>query len=265
MRQRGHNSQRFRGRVEHSSQSRAAVFILLFAQRPRFVLHDIFVNRRHQCPRRFQRTRKLELVKQHSKLADGLPRRRGDGIIGASPRSCVRWIRHLALEISSNHGQRATSQITEPVCQVRVVALHQRVEGKRSILPKHNLAQQKIAQRIRTQHVEDGLGAHDVAARLRHLVFFKQQPAVSHNRFRHRQPRGHEKSRPIHAVESNDLFSDHLHIGRPVFLERLLRPRMGRTISDGGDVIRQRIQPHIDNVLGIVGHRDAPRKSRTAD
>ena len=152
------------------------------------------------------------------------PRCLGNDVIRSrfrAPRA--RRIRHLALEIAGDHGQRAAGQIAQPIRQIGVVALHQRIEGKRSILPKHDFAQQKITQRVRAEHVENRFRTHDVAARLRHLALFKQQPSMRHNRLRHRQSRRHQKRRPVDAMEADDFFANHLHVGGPEFLECLLR------------------------------------------
>src|SRR6266853_6553127 len=66
-------------------------------------------------------------------------------------------------------------------------------------------------------------------------------------------------------MEADNLLADHLQVCGPVFLEGFLRPLVGRAKSDGRDVIRQRVQPHVDHMLGIVRYRNTPRKSRSAD
>ncbi len=66
-----------------------------------------------------------------------------------------------------------------------------------------------------------GVGAHDVAARLAHLVVLEQQPAVRENALRQRQVRGHQERRPVDGVEAHDLLADQVQIGRP----QILRPQ----------------------------------------
>ena len=66
-------------------------------------------------------------------------------------------------------------------------------------------------------------------------------------------------------MEANDLFPNHLHIGGPELLERLLRSSVRRSVADGSDVVRQRVQPDVNHMLRVVGHGDAPGKSRAAD
>jgi len=47
--------------------------ILLFAESPRLVLHNVLVHHRDQGPGRFQSARKLELIEQRTEFTDGLP------------------------------------------------------------------------------------------------------------------------------------------------------------------------------------------------
>ena len=61
------------------------------------------------------------------------------------------------LKVTRDHRQRAACQIAEPVGQIGVEALHQRVERKRAILSEHDLAHQKVAQRVSAQHFQNRL------------------------------------------------------------------------------------------------------------
>jgi len=95
----------------------------------------------------------------------------------------MRGIGYLSLEIARNHGQGTAGQVAKSIRQIGVVALHQRVEAKRSILTENDFAQKKIAEGVGAERINDGFGAHDISARLRHLAFFKQQPAVRGDAF----------------------------------------------------------------------------------
>ena len=82
------------------------------------------------------------------------------------------------------------------------------------------------------------------------------------NPLRQRQSRRHQKRRPVHTVKAHNLFSDHVYVRRPVAFKLccVLRP-----VPERRHIIRQRIQPHINHVLRIVRHRDAPSKRAAAD
>ncbi len=207
--------------------SRAAPGSLRLFSRPgptvRF--RQYICRRRRPVPRRFRARARTGTDRTGRRIPDRLSRSFRNRIVAGSFRRSMRGIRHLSLEVPRNHGQRAAGEIAESVSQIGVVALHQRVERERSILPEHDFAQQEIPQSIGAEHVKNRLGAHDVAARLRHLALFKQQPAVRNDRLGHRQAGGEQKCRPVHAMEAHDFFADHVHIGGPVFLEPLARRR----------------------------------------
>src|SRR5580704_4286450 len=66
-------------------------------------------------------------------------------------------------------------------------------------------------------------------------------------------------------METNNFLADHVDVSRPVLLERLLRAGVSRAISDRGEVISQSVEPDVNHMLRVVGHRDAPGKGRAAD
>ncbi len=76
--------------------------------------------------------------------------------------------------------------------------------------------------------------------------------------------RRHQKRRPVDAVEAADLLADQVQVGRPELFEPL--PIFGRigTIAQRRNVVGQRVQPHVDHVLLVAGHGNAPRKTRPA-
>ena len=170
MRQRGHNAQRFCRGVQNCRQPRPAVFVVVFFHvlryHPRLHLDDVFVHRSDQSPRGFQRARKVIFAEQRVEIVDRLRRQFRDRRIRFAMRRGLGGIRHFAPEISRDHGQRAARQIAQIVGQIGVVALHQRVERKRSVLSEHNFAQKKIPQRIVAQNSGHAFRPHNVAARL---------------------------------------------------------------------------------------------------
>ena len=66
-------------------------------------------------------------------------------------------------------------------------------------------------------------------------------------------------------MEAHNFFADHVHIGRPVAFQLLLVRRIVGAKANRGHVIGQRIEPDVDHVLGIAGHRNAPLERRAAD
>ena len=79
---------------------------------------------------------------------------------------------------------------------------------------------------------------------------------------RQRDAGRHQEGRPIDGMEADDVLADDMHIRRPVALE-LRRLLIGE--ADAGEVIGQRVDPHIHNVLRVARHRDAPIEGGARD
>ncbi len=71
-------------------------------------------------------------------------------------------------------------------------------------------------------------------------------------------PSAHQKRRPVNGVEPDNVLADHMDIGRPVFPALRAFVRIARR----RDVIGERIDPHIHDVLGIVGYWNTPIERR---
>ncbi len=79
---------------------------------------------------------------------------------------------------------------------------------------------------------------------------------------RHFNAGRHQEGRPIDRVEAHDVLADHVQRGRPVALEFFA---VGVGEADAGDVIGQRVHPHIHDVLVVAGHADAPVEGGARD
>src|SRR2546423_1056829 len=101
------------------------MLVLLFAQCPRFVLDNVFIDGGDQRPREFQSTRKLLLLKELVELAYRVLRQRGNHVFGAGVGRASRWIGNFAVEITSDHRKGATSKISQSVDEIGIVALRQ--------------------------------------------------------------------------------------------------------------------------------------------
>ena len=81
---------------------------------------------------------------------------------------------------------------------------------------------------------------------------------MRHHCFRQRQPGRQQKRRPVHAMKARNLFPDHVQLRRP----ELLKPAfIVGPVAQRCDVIRQRIEPDVDDVRLVTRHRDAPLKA----
>ena len=106
--------------------------------------------------------------------------------------------------------------------------------------------------------VEDGFGADYVAAGLRHLRFFEEEPAVGGDGFGQRQAGGEQECGPVDAVEADDLFADEVEVGGPVLFELGLLGGVVAAVADGGHVVGEGVEPDVDDVFFVAGDGDAP-------
>ena len=64
----------------------------------------------------------------------------------------------------------------------------------------------------------------------------------------------HQHGRPDNRVESHNFLADDVDAG-PVFLVVIIAVIL---IAQRGDIVAQGVHPHIDHVLGVKVHGDAP-------
>ena len=74
--------------------------------------------------------------------------------------------------------------------------------------------------------------------------------------------RRHQKRRPVDGVEADDVLADEMHVRRPPAPEGFV---VAAPEAERRDVVRQRIEPDVDDVIGIAGPRDAPGDRRSGD
>ena len=67
----------------------------------------------------------------------------------------------------------------------------------------------------------------------------------------------HQEDGPVDRMETNDILSDQMQVSGPQ-LRKLLRAVSIRIVPDPRDIVGQRVQPHIGNVLRIKVYRDSP-------
>src|SRR6185437_13856752 len=72
----------------------------------------------------------------------------------------------------------------------------------------------------------------------------------------------HQESRPIDAVKADDVLAYRMKIGRPEGCE-ISTFRLG--ITERRDVVRERVEPHIDDMARIARHRNAPGEAGARD
>ena len=128
-------------------------------------------------------------------------------------------------------------------------------------------ADRAIGQEVVAVGVEPEVG-HEVGRgdlverRLAHLLATDQQPAVDVPVARRFEPGRQQHRRPVDAVEPDDVLADEMY-GRPPPGELGLLTRL--PVAGGGDVVRQRVEPHVGDVALVPRDRHAPLQRRAAD
>ncbi len=76
---------------------------------------------------------------------------------------------------------------------------------------------------------------------------------------------GHQERGPVDAVEAADLLADEVHVGGPEFCEARLVGGIVGAVAERGDVVGQRVEPDVDDVLFVARHGNAPGEAGAAD
>ena len=72
------------------------------------------------------------------------------------------------------------------------------------------------------------------------------------------RPRGQKKCGPVDAVEAADLLADHVDVGGPVFFKSRLVLGSVAAVAESGNVVGERIPPHVDDVLLVAREPEFP-------
>ena len=117
--------------------------------------------------------------------------------------------------------------------------------------------QDEIAHRVYAEEVDKVFCVNDVALRFAHFAAVHQKPRVTEHLLRQRQVERHEENRPVDGVETDDVLADEVQVCRPITLE-LLGGVAVAVVTDAGDVVCERVEPNIHDVLVVKIDRNAP-------
>mmetsp|Transcript_10281 Transcript_10281/g.24116 ORF Transcript_10281/g.24116 Transcript_10281/m.24116 type:complete len:538 (+) Transcript_10281:1121-2734(+) len=155
-------------------------------------------------------------------------------------------------------------QIAEGVRELGVVHQHQALLTEGDVLPEGGCVRQVEAEGIRRELVELLVRVDHVAEGLGHLLpLLVVDEAVRKDSLGEREVARHEHARPDHAVEPDDVLADEVARRRPELGVGAVGP------IAAGDVVGERIEPHVHHVLlrrlqlGVLRDRDPPVERRT--
>ena len=252
--QRRHDANGVEQVVEHGGK---ADFVrLVLGEHPRGSFVDVFVGARNDLKNLNQRVLQLRFVNTVVHLGF----ERGD--LGNQIRvkfAALAFNRQRAAEIFFRHRHGARHKVAKAVGEVGVDAVDHDLIGEGAVRAERHLAQDVIADRVRAVAFAQHKGIHHVAQRLGHLLTVKGDPAVHRQMLGERLLERHEHGRPDNRVKAHDVFGDHVHVGRPVFVVVVVGVVQ---IAQRGDIVRERVDPHIDDVLFVKGDGNAPLEGR---
>ncbi len=257
---RGHDWQEQHGRDAHrlghveQHLAEPAGRLGILGQGPRPGLLDVLVRRAEQPIDRVGAV--VQRVDVHRR-AIGRERLRGRG----GQRSRFAGRRDAPAGVALGHAADPAHQVAEVVGQVGVVALLEALPREVAVAAVRHFLHQVQPQRIRAEPI-GGLQRIDRRAeRLAHLLALEVDPAVAEHLPRQGLARRHQHRRPHDGVEARDVLADDVQAGRPPLGQPI---RIG-AVADRGDVVDERVEPHVDDALRIVRHRDAPGLPGAAD
>ena len=250
-----HDPQGFCQIVHYCIQFRLLFRIL--SQDPRGLFINIFIRPSYHDPDFFQRHVEGEFIHLGFHLGS---RAGGDGLQVAVDVVLGLAFRNKAAAVFLDHGNGSGNQVAQVVGQVVVHSLQHHLIGEDAVLPEGVLPQQEVFQGVDAVALDEDHRIHHVFALggfgLGNLFAAQQQPAVTQNLLRQRQVCTHQHGRPDHRMEPDDFLAHQVHVRRPVFVIQFRFIR----IAQCGDVVGQRIQPYIDDMLFIDRNRNPPVK-----
>ena len=122
----------------------------------------------------------------------------------------------------------------------------------------------EIADSVNAEDVHKIVRVDDIALGLGHLFTALQQPGVAEDLFGKRHAQSHQEDRPVDGVETDDVLADQMKVGGPVLIKERITVAVG-IVAQAGDIVAQRIEPHIDDVTGREIDRDAPGEGGARD
>lgn len=160
----------------------------------------------------------------------------------------------------SRRARDAAEQVTQPHLEALLVALDDEGVAVLGVVGDAAGVDQEVAQGVDAPAVEGEERVDDVAGGLGHLAGVDEPVGVAEHAARQRQVQRHQQRRPVHAVEAHDVLADDVDVGGPAAPRALRAGDRGVPVGVPrlGDVVDQRVDPHVDGLARVAGHGDAP-------
>ncbi len=243
----GHIAQRFQQTVHNGGKFFLIAWV--FGERPRFVFHDVFVGGADELPDGHERLVQRHLGKTFFHFGNGGARQlRKLFFNGRSGRGG-----NFSVAVFDRHGQGAAHQVAQIVGQMGVEPEHKGLFRKVGIQAEDHVAQQEVAKSVESVLVFQIQRPDDVAQALGHFAGIRIPVAVHVEMLIRFDARSLEHGRPVNAVRFQNILGDEMLGLAPEFMKvRAVR------ISHGGDVVDERVKPHIGDIFVVKRQLDAP-------
>ena len=228
---------------------------LVLGELPRGGLVDILVRALDALERFVEAVLQLELV-HLGLIAAAQTGQQLDERVVLRPGLALR--RERPAEVFLDHRRRPGDEVAEVVGEVDVDRVDEQLVREVAVGAERERAQQEEAQRVHAEPLGQHIGIDDVALRLRHLAAVNDEPAVAVDMLRQRLFEAHEHRGPDDRVEADDLLADDVYRG-PVFRIVVV---FFVLIAEGRDIVGQRVEPDIDDMLRVERDGDAPGERR---
>ena len=240
--------------VEHCCQS--VLRSLILCKLPRLCLIDILIASLEEIEYLCQRIRNMKSVHVLLDLADSSCHMSVQVIIDALIVANAPVLGN-ATEIFVAHGDCTVHEIAHCIGKLGVHALDHQLPGDDAVIFKRHLVKDEVTDRVNAENSCQIVRVDNIALGLAHLAAALEQPRMAEDLLRKRNIQRHKEDRPVNSMETNNILTDQMEVRRPVLLEALGMVAV-RIISDTRDVVGQRIQPYIGDMLRIEIDRDAP-------
>ena len=240
--------------VKHCRQS--VLRSLILCKLPRLCLIDIFVASLEEIEYLCQRIRNMKSFHVLLDLADSSCHMSVKVIIDALIVANAPVLGN-ASEIFVAHGDCTVHEIAHCIGKLGVHALDHQLPGDDAVIFKRHLVKHEVTDRVDAEYSCQIVRVDNITLGLAHLAAALEQPRMTEDLLRKRNIQRHKEDRPVNSMEANNVLTDQMEIRRPILLEAL-RMVAVRIISDTRDVVGQRIQPYIGDMLRIEIDRDTP-------
>ena len=177
---------------------------------------------------------------------------------------CVVYLcrcRYNTAKVLVYHGNCSVNKVAESVYKVAVKFCNKHFVGNRAVTKVRHFRKSVVSHTICTNKVCKIVGVHYISSGLAHFVHARQKPWVTENLFGHRLTESHKNYRPVNCVETKNVLSYNLKVGRPVLFVKLTA--FIYIIADSRYVVDESVHPYINNVTGVKFYRNTPLECGT--